>query len=66
VSEEDVPVTAVVKTSKEYKFGGAIYAEPNCWSMLKGGFTSDTTEVADLYFQVHLITLFLNFLSNVC
>ncbi|KAK2429906.1 endo-1,4-beta-xylanase [Trifolium repens] len=51
VSEADVPVTAMVKTTKEYKFGGAIYAEPNCWSMLKGGFTADTTEVADLYFQ---------------
>jgi hypothetical protein len=61
VSEADVPVTAMVKTTKEYKFGGAIYAEPNCWSMLKGGFTADTTEVADLYFQVLPIALILYF-----
>jgi ABC-type enterochelin transport system substrate-binding protein len=52
VSVANVPVTAVVKTTKGYKFGGAIYAKPNCWSMLKGGLTADTTEVADLYFQV--------------
>ncbi|KAK2429958.1 Glycosyl hydrolase superfamily protein [Trifolium repens] len=51
VNEANVPVTAMIKTTKGYKFGGAIYAEPNCWSMLKGGLTADTTEVADLYFQ---------------
>jgi hypothetical protein len=32
--------------------------------MLKGGFTADTTEVADLYFQVLPIALFLNFWLN--
>ncbi|GAU21685.1 hypothetical protein TSUD_242570 [Trifolium subterraneum] len=51
VSEADVPVIAMVKTTKEYKFSGAIDAKPNCWSMLKGGFTADTTEVVELYFQ---------------
>jgi ABC-type enterochelin transport system substrate-binding protein len=58
VNEANVPVTAMIKTTKGYKFGGAIYAEPNCWSMLKGGFTADTTEVADLYFQVLPIARF--------
>jgi hypothetical protein len=33
--------------------------------MLKGGFTADTTEVADLYFQVLPIALILYFWSNV-
>ncbi|GAU32563.1 hypothetical protein TSUD_218210 [Trifolium subterraneum] len=51
VSETNVPITAVVKTTKGYKFGGAIYAEPNCWSMLKGGLIAETTEVAELYFE---------------
>ncbi|RHN44785.1 putative endo-1,4-beta-xylanase [Medicago truncatula] len=51
VSEETVPVTAVVKTTKGFKFGGAIFAEPNCWSMLKGGLIADTTGVAELYFE---------------
>jgi len=52
VSEENVPVTAVVKTTKGFKFGGAIFAEPNCWSMLKGGLIADTTGAAELYFEV--------------
>ncbi|XP_058772211.1 endo-1,4-beta-xylanase 5-like [Vicia villosa] len=50
-TEENVAVTAVVKTSKAYKFGGAIYAHSNCWSMLKGGLIADTTEEAQLYFE---------------
>ncbi|XP_061369017.1 endo-1,4-beta-xylanase 5-like [Gastrolobium bilobum] len=51
VSEGNVPVTAVVKTTKGFKHAGAIIAEPNCWSMLKGGLTSDTTGPAELYFE---------------
>jgi hypothetical protein len=66
VSDENVPVTAVVKTTKGFKFGGAIFAEPNCWSMLKGGLIADTTGAAELYFEVlHLcILVFLYFLLN--
>jgi hypothetical protein len=52
VSEGNIPVAVVVKTSKEFKYGGTIYAESKCWSMLKGGFISDTSEEADLYFEV--------------
>ncbi|WJX45136.1 endo-1,4-beta-xylanase [Trifolium repens] len=51
VSEGNIPVAVVVKTSKEFKYGGTIYAESKCWSMLKGGFISDTSEEADLYFE---------------
>ncbi|XP_027355480.1 endo-1,4-beta-xylanase 5-like [Abrus precatorius] len=51
VSEGNVPVTAVVKTNDGYKFAGIILAESNCWSMLKGGFTADTSGAAELYFE---------------
>lgn len=54
MSEGNYPVTAVVKTSKGFKLAGAIFAEPNCWSMLKGGLTMDTSGVAELYFEVLL------------
>jgi hypothetical protein len=57
VSEGNIPVAVVVKTSKEFKYGGTIYAESKCWSMLKGGFISDTSEEADLYFEVPLILI---------
>jgi len=58
VSEANVPVTAMVKTTEGFKFGGAIFAEPNCWSMLKGGLTADATGAADLYFEVQFLWLF--------
>ena len=48
----DVPVTAPVKTTTRLKFAGAIFAESNCWSMLKGGFTADESGPAELYFEV--------------
>ncbi|TKY67694.1 Endo-1,4-beta-xylanase 2 [Spatholobus suberectus] len=51
VSEGNVPVTAVVKAATRFKFAGAIFAESNCWSMLKGGLTADTSGPAELYFE---------------
>ncbi|KAK7258047.1 hypothetical protein RIF29_32446 [Crotalaria pallida] len=51
VTGKNVPVTATVKTSKGYNLAGATFAESNCWSMLKGGFTADTSGPADLYFE---------------
>ncbi|RDY07426.1 rsgI6, partial [Mucuna pruriens] len=51
VSEGNVPVTAVVKTSTRLKFGGAIFADSGCWSMLKGGLTADSSGPAELYFE---------------
>ncbi|KAH1158531.1 hypothetical protein GLYMA_11G105100v4 [Glycine max] len=51
VSEGNVPVTAIVKTTTRLKFAGAIFAESNCWSMLKGGFTADESGPAELYFE---------------
>lgn len=51
VSKGNDPVTAVVKTSKGFKPAGAIVPESNCWSMLKGGLTADTSGAAELYFE---------------
>ncbi|RZB91975.1 hypothetical protein D0Y65_024118 [Glycine soja] len=52
VSEgSDVPVTAVVKRTTRLKFAGAIFAESNCWSMLKGGLTVEESGPAELYFE---------------
>ncbi|KAH1141352.1 hypothetical protein AAZV13_12G027500 [Glycine max] len=52
VSEgNDVPVTAPVKTTTRLKFVGAIFAESNCWSMLKDGLTADESGPAELYFE---------------
>ncbi|XP_020215054.1 endo-1,4-beta-xylanase 5 [Cajanus cajan] len=51
VSGESVPVTAVVKTTTTSKFAGIVSAESNCWSMLKGGLTADTSGPAELYFE---------------
>ncbi|XP_047173042.1 endo-1,4-beta-xylanase 5-like [Vigna umbellata] len=51
VSTGNVLVTAIVKTSKEYNFAGAIFAESKCWSMLKGGFTAQDSGPAELYFE---------------
>ncbi|XP_061342179.1 endo-1,4-beta-xylanase 5-like [Gastrolobium bilobum] len=51
VSEGNVQVNAIVKTTKGLKLAGAIVAESNCWSMLKGGLTADTSGAAELYFE---------------
>ncbi|KAF7827513.1 endo-1,4-beta-xylanase 5-like [Senna tora] len=52
VSEgNDAPVSAIVKTSEGFKHCGTIFAESNCWSMLKGGFMVDTSGLAELYFE---------------
>ncbi|QCD88721.1 endo-1 [Vigna unguiculata] len=51
VSEGNVPVIAMVKTSTKDNFAGAIFAESNCWSMLKGGFTAQESGPAELYFE---------------
>ncbi|KAK7312238.1 hypothetical protein VNO77_35967 [Canavalia gladiata] len=51
VSEGNVPVTAFLKTTRGFKFAGVIFAESNCWSMLKGGLTDDTSGPAELYFE---------------
>ncbi|KAK7258048.1 hypothetical protein RIF29_32447 [Crotalaria pallida] len=51
VTGSNVLVTAIVKTSKGFNLAGAILAESNCWSMLKGGLTADTSEPAELYFE---------------
>lgn len=53
VNEGKVPVTAVFKTSEGFKHGGAVVAESNCWSMLKGGVTVDASGPVQLYFEVH-------------
>ncbi|KAJ7967579.1 endo-1,4-beta-xylanase-like [Quillaja saponaria] len=51
VSEGKVPVTAVFKTTNGYTYAGAVVAESNCWSMLKGGLTVYTSGPAELYFE---------------
>ena len=52
MSEGNVPVRAIVETTKGLKFAGATIAQPNCWSMLKGGLTADASGAAELYFEV--------------
>lgn len=52
VSEGNEAVAAVFKSGTGFKHGGAVVAESKCWSMLKGGFTSDATGPAELYFEV--------------
>ncbi|EEF29959.1 Endo-1,4-beta-xylanase C precursor, putative [Ricinus communis] len=51
VSEGSVPVSAIFKTKNGFKHAGAIVAESNCWSMLKGGLTVDASGPAQLYFE---------------
>ncbi|KAJ7946165.1 endo-1,4-beta-xylanase-like [Quillaja saponaria] len=51
VSEGNIPVNAVFKTTEGLKYAGAAVAKSNCWSMLKGGFTVDTSGSAELYFE---------------
>ncbi|KAK8562817.1 hypothetical protein V6N12_010886 [Hibiscus sabdariffa] len=52
VSEGNESVAAVFKTATGFKHAGAVVAESKCWSMLKGGFTSDSTGPAELYFEI--------------
>ncbi|KAK3193044.1 hypothetical protein Dsin_024354 [Dipteronia sinensis] len=51
VSEGVAAVSAVFKTRSGFKHAGAIVAEANCWSMLKGGLTVDRSGPAELYFE---------------
>ncbi|XP_021892362.1 uncharacterized protein LOC110810472 isoform X2 [Carica papaya] len=51
VSEGKTPVKAIFKTKSGYKYAGAVVAESNCWSMLKGGLTVDASGPAELYFE---------------
>ena len=54
MSQGNATVSAIVKTREGLKYGGAIVARSNCWSMLKGGLTVDTSGPAELYFEVLL------------
>ncbi|KAK9286518.1 hypothetical protein L1049_014916 [Liquidambar formosana] len=51
VSDGNVPVTAVFKTTSGFKQAGAVIAESGCWSMLKGGLTVDVSGPSKLYFE---------------
>ncbi|KAM7274294.1 hypothetical protein ACFE04_028958 [Oxalis oulophora] len=51
VSHGEAPVTAVFKTASGFIPAGAIVAEVNCWSMLKGGLTVNVSGLAQLYFE---------------
>ncbi|KAI5576903.1 hypothetical protein BDE02_09G076700 [Populus trichocarpa] len=51
VSEGNVQVTAIFKTDSGFKKAGSVFAEPKCWSMLKGGLTVDASGPAELYFE---------------
>lgn len=52
VSGQNAAVSAVVRTREGFKHSGAIIAQPNCWSMLKGGLIVDTSRPAYLFFEV--------------
>lgn len=56
MSNGSVPVTAVFKTNSGFLYAGSIVAESNCWSMLKGGLTVNSSGPAELYFEVILNT----------
>ncbi|KAM7276978.1 hypothetical protein ACFE04_018844 [Oxalis oulophora] len=51
VSHEEAPVTAIFTTVSGFIPAGAIVAEANCWSMLKGGLTMNVSGLAQLYFK---------------
>ncbi|KAK0604612.1 hypothetical protein LWI29_017473 [Acer saccharum] len=51
VSKGVAAVSAIFKTRNDFKHAGAIVAEANCWSMLKGGLTVDASGPAELYFE---------------
>ncbi|XP_054788151.1 endo-1,4-beta-xylanase 5-like [Prosopis cineraria] len=57
VNEGNVTVKAVVKTVNGFKHAGATVAKSNCWSMLKGGLTADSSGPAELYFESHNISV---------
>lgn len=40
------------KTSEGFKSAGSVIAQVGCWSMLKGGITVESSNPAELYFQV--------------
>ena len=46
VNEGVVTVRAVFKTLNGFKHAGATVAKSNCWSMLKGGITADSSGLA--------------------
>ncbi|KAI9127849.1 hypothetical protein K1719_000842 [Acacia pycnantha] len=49
--DDDVLVAAVFKTENGLKHAGAAIVKSNCWSMLKGGFTAESSGPAELYFE---------------
>ncbi|KAM7275187.1 hypothetical protein ACFE04_017053 [Oxalis oulophora] len=51
INHGEAPVTAVFKTVSGFIPAGAIVAEANCWSMLKGGLTVNFSSLAQLYFE---------------
>ncbi|CAL0329312.1 unnamed protein product [Lupinus luteus] len=51
VTGSNILVKATLKTNIGYTLAGTTYAESNCWSMFKGGFTADTSGPAELYFE---------------
>ncbi|XP_039158395.1 endo-1,4-beta-xylanase 5 [Eucalyptus grandis] len=51
VSKGKILVRAVFKTIRGFKHAGAVIAESNCWSMIKGGLTVDESGPAELYFE---------------
>ncbi|XP_039158396.1 endo-1,4-beta-xylanase 5 [Eucalyptus grandis] len=51
VSDGKIPVQAIFKTTRGFKHAGAVIAESNCWSMIKGGLTVDESGPAELYFE---------------
>ncbi|KAI9075693.1 hypothetical protein K1719_042309 [Acacia pycnantha] len=51
VSGQNAAVSAVLRTREGFKHSGAIIAQPNCWSMLKGGLIVDTSWPAYLFFE---------------
>ncbi|KAF8013931.1 hypothetical protein BT93_I1711 [Corymbia citriodora subsp. variegata] len=52
VSEGKIPVRAVFKMIRGFKHAGAVIAESNCWSMIKGGLTVDESGPAELYSSI--------------
>ncbi|KAM1349203.1 hypothetical protein PS2_003321 [Malus domestica] len=57
VSNGSVPVTAVFKTNSGFVFAGSIVAKSNCWSMLKGGLTVNSSGPAELYFESNIASV---------
>lgn len=56
--EGNATVTAIMKTENEgFKHSGAVVAHSNCWSMLKGGLTLDSSGLAELYFEVYIFDI---------